>query len=964
MRAGVLQTDRGWKVDSAPIGREAEVGEICAFLSVGSGEPAALVITGDVGIGKTVVWKHVAQAALRPSFRVLSCRPASSERPLAFSALDDLLADVIEEFLPELSESRRQAVTVALARGTVLGSIPDRHVLARGVLDAFRILSSARPLLVAVDDAQWLDRPSASVLEFCFRRLEREPVSILLTFRGADLVAPLGLDQALSPGHLSQVKLGPLSLGAIGEILRSQLGVALPRYTLTRLYEACGGNPFYALESARALVEHRRTPPASEPIPVPKNLGDLVRHHLRGLSPEARDVGRLVAASSDPRERLIRAAYGAPDSWVAIDQAIDDGIIERDGDSLRFTHPLLRSVLYAEMTLNQRRHVHQRLGAIVEEIEERAWHLALGAEGPSEEIAEILGGAAEHAASRGAPASAAVLEEQATRLTPASRPEKARERSVHAADYHFRGGEIARSRELIESAVAACPAGPARARLLVRLGTIHYHEGDWSLAEKVFRQAAKEAPENPALCAHAEQELAFARLVAGDLPDASRWAHKSLRSAERAADQGQVAHSLARIALVEFLLGNGVRSDLFEKAEALDAAKDEQPIERRAMLDPSLLRGLVLKWCDRLDEARVRLADRYQRALDRGDEASLPFLLYHFSQLECWAGNWDRAEEYALEGCRVADESHQVAMRPTTLYSLALVRAHRGQVQDARELAGEALILCERTGNAPFRSMVLSVLGFVALSLDDYQAAHSYLGRVADAGTAAGFGEPNVVKFLPDEIEALVALGEVDDARSLTSRLEALGKSLGRSWALATAARCRAHLAAIDGDFDGARSACDQALSEHARLPMPFELGRTLLVKGMIERRAKQKAAARQTLGQALGIFEHLGAPLWAGKARQELSKIAARGPVDGLTETERRVAALVAQGRTNREIASAMFVTENTVQTHVRHVFRKLGVRSRTELAVQLLSEPTSTASASRPSEGSEPSGTGSTGR
>lgn len=420
-------------MNSRPIGREAEVGKICAFLTASSSEPAAVAITGDVGIGKTAVWKHVAQAALRPSFRVLSCRPASSERPLAFSALDDLLGDVIEEFLPELPESRRRAVNGALARGPFLGSMPDRQVLARGILDAFRILSRATPLLVAVDDAQWLDHPSAAVLEFCFRRLEQEPVSILLTFRGADRAPPLGLDRAMSPDRLSHVKLGPLSLGAIGEILRARLGVGLPRYTLTKLYEACGGNPFYALESARALVEYERTALGSGPIPVPDSLGDLVRHRLRGLSPEARDVGRLVAASSNPRERVIRAAHGVQESWVAIDQAIDDGIIERDGDALRFTHPLLRSVLYAEMTLNQRRHVHQRLAAIVEGIEERAWHLALGAEQPSEEIAEILDGAAEHAESRGAPQTAAVLEEQATRLTPASDSGKARERSVRAA---------------------------------------------------------------------------------------------------------------------------------------------------------------------------------------------------------------------------------------------------------------------------------------------------------------------------------------------------------------------------------------------------------------------------------------------------------------------------------------------------------------------------------------------------
>jgi DNA-binding CsgD family transcriptional regulator len=942
-------------LDPRPIGREAEVGEICAFLSASPGEPAAVAITGDVGIGKTMVWKHLVQTALRPSFRVLSCRPAPSERPLAFSALDDLLGDVIEEFLPELPECRRQAVALALARGTALGSMPDRHVLARGTLDAFRILSSATPLLVAVDDAQWLDRPSADVLEFCFRRLEGEPISILLTFRGSDLAPPLGLDRALPAGRVAHVTLGPLSLGAIGVILRSKLEIRLPRYTLTRLYDACGGNPFYALESARSLVGHQRTTLASGPIPVPKSLGDLVRHHLRGLSAEAREVGRLVAASSDPRERVIRAAFGAQESWVAIDQAIDDGIIERDGDTLRFTHPLLRSVLYGEMTLNQRRQVHRRLGAIVGEIEERAWHLALGADGPSEEIAGILDGAAEHAGSRGAPESAAALEEQATRLTPARSSGKARERSVRAADCHFRGGEITRSRELIESALAASPAGPDRATLLVRLGTIHHQEGAWSMAEKVFRQAATEAPENAALCAHAEQELAWARLVAGDLPGASRWANTSLYSARQAGDQRLVAQSLARIALVEFLLGHGVQSDLFGKAEALDRSANGQSAERLAMLDPFLIWGLVLKWCDRLDEARLRLANWYQRALGRGDEASLPFLLYHFSQLECWAGNWDRAEEHALEACRVADESHQAAMRPASLYSLALVRAHRGQVHDARELASEAFVLCERMGNIPVGSMALSVLGFVALSLDDYQAARGYYGRIADEGMAPGFGEPGVVKFLPDQIEVLVALGEVDDARSLMLRLEAQGKSLRRIWALATAARCRARLLAVDGDFEGARYVCDQALSEHARLPMPFELGRTLLVKGMIERRAKQKSSARQALGQALAIFESLGAPLWAAKARLEISKIAVRGPVDGLTETERRVAALVAQGRTNREIASAMFVTENTVQTHIRHVFRKLGLRSRTELAVQFLSEPPGTEWASPPSQESE---------
>jgi DNA-binding CsgD family transcriptional regulator/tetratricopeptide (TPR) repeat protein len=950
-------------VDSRLIGRDAEIAEIWAFLSAVPGAPAALAITGDAGIGKTAVWRHVLRTAGR-STRVLSCRPAPAERPLAFSALDDLFGDVAGEVFPALTGPRRQALAAALPDTSPASlttdlpeaghPVPDPRVLARAVLDALRILAAGTPLMVAIDDAQWLDRPSAGVLEFCCRRLRDEPVFILVTFRTDDAV-PLGLDQALPPDRLSRVRLDPLSLGAIGEILRSRLGAVLPRYVLTRLYDACGGNPFYALEYARTLLDRPHLPLTNEPLPIPDSLSDLVRRHMRQLTPEVRRVGQLVAASSDPRERLIRAAFDDHESWAAIDLAVDAGLIERDGDVLRFTHPLLQSGLYTEMRLNERRQVHQRLAAAAEDIEERAWHLALGADRPSEEIAGMLDGAARHAASRGASEEAATLTEQASRLTPADRPDAARERIVHAADYHFRAGDMTRSRELIQSALVTCPVGPLRAPLLVRLATIDYHQNGWPLAEQRFRQAVHEAPDDPALRAHAEQELAFARLVAGDLPGASHLAKASLRSAERASDPRLVAHSLARIAVFEFLQGHGAQLDLLERAEALDAAAGAASLVRLPRFDPSLVTGLILKWSDRLDEARSRLADRYRNGIDRGDEASIPFLLYHFSELECWAGHWDVAEEFALEACRVADESRQHTIRPATLYSLALVRAHRGQVQQARELATEALALCDRTANAPARSMVLSVLGFIAVSLDDAQTAHFHLGRLAEAASAMGLGEPSVVKFLPDEIEALAALGEVDLARSLTRQLEEKGKSLGRPWALATAARCRARLADLEGDLEGARAACEQALSEHERLPMPFELARTLLVKGVIEGRARRPRESRAALGQALGIFEHLGAPLWATKADRELSTPALRTPAGGLTETERRVAALIAQGCTNREVAAAMFVTQNTIQTHLRHIFQKLGVRSRTELAARLLAAPASTAAAGGTAPGSE---------
>jgi DNA-binding CsgD family transcriptional regulator len=939
--------DSGWAVNSAPVGRDAEVTEIAGFLSAASGAPAALVISGETGIGKTMVWQHVLQGAPQ-SARVLSCRPVPAEKVLACSALDDLLGDVAEEIMPALTAPSRRALAVALLREPGSGrspaqprendpARPEPRVLARAIMEALRALSRSAPLIVAVDDAQWLDRSSSDMLTFCIRRMQHEPVCILLTSRSSDAGIPLGLDRALPPGQLGRVQLGPLSLGAIGEILRSRLGVVLPRYALTRLYDACAGNPFYALECVRAFQEDLRRPLTHEPIPLPRGLSDLVRHRVRQLTPEVRQVGRLVAASPNPRERLIRAAWDDQESWAAIDLAVDAGLIERDGEMLRFTHPLLRSEVYGQMPLPDRRQVHRRLGAAAEDTEERAWHLALGADRPSERIAGMLDDAARHAESRGAPGEAATLTEQATRLTPAGQPEAVRERAVYAADCYFRAGDITRSRELIQSALAACPAGPLRASLLLRLATIYYRQSGWPLAEETFRQASQEAADDPALCAQAEQELAFARLVAGDLPGASALATSSLRSAGRAGDRRLVAHSLARIALFEFLRGNAVPQDMLPKAEALAASAGEEPGGRLPMLDPVLVAGLVLKWSDRLDEARPKLADRYRHALDRGDEASLPFLLYHFSQLECWAGNWDLAEKYALKACRAADESHQQPMRPAALYSLSLVRAHQGRVQDARELAEEALGLCDATGNVPIVSMVISVLGFLALSLDDYKGAHSHLGRLAIASSAVGLGEPSVLKFLPDEIEALAALGDTELARSLTEQLEARGTLLGRRWALAAAARCRAHLAAVDGDLHGALAACEQALVRHEQLPMPFELGRTMLAKGMIERRAKHKSAARATLGEALGIFEHLGAPQWADKARRELLRITVRASAVGLTEAEHRIAALVTEGKTNREIAAALFITENTTQTHIRHIFQKLGVRSRTELAARL---------------------------
>jgi DNA-binding CsgD family transcriptional regulator len=232
--------------------------------------------------------------------------------------------------------------------------------------------------------------------------------------------------------------------------------------------------------------------------------------------------------------------------------------------------------------------------------------------------------------------------------------------------------------------------------------------------------------------------------------------------------------------------------------------------------------------------------------------------------------------------------------------------------------------------------LALSVLGFLELSLGNAAAANEYLRQAWRLHHRLGFGEPAMFRFVGDYTEVLIELGEHVEAIEVIDWLDERGQALDRPWALAVSARYRGLVAAADGDFQTAFASLDRALKEHERLPMPFELGRTMLVLGTIRRRAKQKRPAREALEEALAIFERLGAPLWADKARAELARIGGRRSAAGqLTEAEARVAKLAAAGRTNREIADVLFMSVRTVEGHLSHAYAKLGVRSRTELAL-----------------------------
>ena len=487
------------------LGRKAELAQIAAFLE--AEPPAALVLEGEAGIGKTRVWEEGVRMASAPGGRVLAVRAAGSEVQLSFAGLADLLGGVVDEALPGLPAPQRHALEAALLLVEAEGELPDARAVAAGLLTVLRLLSATAPLVLAIDDLQWLDSSSGGALRFALRRLETEPVRLLATVRGSPGgPLPLELERAFGDDRLLRIALAPLSLGTLHELLRARLGLNLPRPALVRVAEVCSGNPFFALELGRELQRRGARPAAGEPLPVPSNLRQLVRDRIARLPARTRLLVLSAAALAHPTVAILAAASG--DAAADLDRAVRGGVLEVEGERVRFTHPLLAAATYSQASASDRRAVHRALARAATEPQERARHLALAATGASEDIAAALDDAAVHARRRGAPDAAADLCEQAIRLTPAKRTTDRYRRTLTAAEYRFLAGDTARARSLLDDLVAAAPPGPGRARALLLLARIAFVAEGSEAAVALGERALAEPIQDPALEAEAHVNLA------------------------------------------------------------------------------------------------------------------------------------------------------------------------------------------------------------------------------------------------------------------------------------------------------------------------------------------------------------------------------------------------------------------------------------------------------------------------
>jgi len=919
----------------AVIGRDRELETVVRFLNGAGPGPAALVIRGEPGIGKTTIWRAALARAVEASFTVVSSRPSSAETDLPYAGLGDLFARVDENVMKALPAPQRRALDVALLRVETGASPLEQRAVSAAVLHVLVELARSAPVLLAIDDLQWLDRPSVNVLRFVLRRIAPARVGVLVASRlSASDDDRLGLREAFPLARVDRLTVGPLDISALDQVLRSRLRTAFLGPTLRRIHETSGGNPLFAIELARSLLDPDAIALRGQPFPAPSSLPELLAARLARISPATRQA--LLAASALARptvDVVLDPAVSDGATRASLGEAVDAEVVTVHRGAVRFTHPLLSSVVYAEASPDELRRLHRRLAAVVADPEEQARHLGLSAAAPNGRIAATLEQAAHRAASRGAPDAAALLLEQAVELTPTSSQDVPR-RQLDAVDQHIAAGDTARAGVILERVLATVAGGPIRARTLHRCARVSALVGEPLTVPQLLQDALQDVGEDLPLRASIERDLVWSLAQVGDVTHLLPHANAALDAAEASGHPVLIAEALNHLCMAHCFADGTIDPNLLERAIRFQEQVAVAPPPRdRAIASGRLTLALALKWTDNFEEAREMLETLRREHVEHGDEAALTPVLFHLGELECWSGNWRAADQVAKECHELAVRSSQAVAELRAMTLDAMIACFRGTIE-AVAISTASIAVAETAGDWSAMIRILKAVGVHELSIGNIEAAVGHLERGIALTKSSGY-DHRTVRIVPDAVEALVAVDRWQEATLLVDELERCGTGSNRPWALATGARCRGLLLATTGQLAEAEAALEIAMAEHQQLPRPFERARTLLSLGVVQRRLRRQRAARYSLDEAHRIFETLGAERWTERAQAELARIAGRAanPL-ALTPTEEQVAALVADGCTNHEIAALLFVSAKTVEANLTRIYRKLGVASRRELA------------------------------
>jgi DNA-binding CsgD family transcriptional regulator len=901
--------------------RELErIGELLEQARQGRG--AALIVLGDPGIGKTALLEAAGDAA--HDMLVLGATGVEAEAQLPFAALGEIAAPLVEG-MPGLPEPQADALATALALRPV--SRPtDRLAAYAGFLGLVRGVAQERPVLILVDDAQWLDSASTECLGFAARRLVDHRIGMLAAARPVDPHA------ALRGRIADELELGELDPQAARAVLHDS-PLELANEAAEQILAAALGNPLALRELPRMLTEEQRQGMAPlAPLPAPEGaLGEAFSQRAAEAGSDARRAMLVAAASSSQALTPVVAAcreLGIPSR--ALEDAEGSGLLTLATDTIAFTHPLLRAVVYQGAAPAERRRAHYALSNHTDQ-DARAWHLAAAAVGPDPVVAAALDQAAGRATARGAHSVAADALERAAQAT---EPGDARAQRFFLAGLAAAlGAAYARSAALLEPATEISdPRARARARHLLAMATLTGAGRTALTNHKVLTDEADTIfAVDPALAATFHSDAALAAIVASDC-------RLALASARRAAEVLPAgAPAVARCHVLAMLgLSLALRGQYDDARNALDAASPLLPeVDALTPAAQSIAFGFAGRHClGQEEEMRHELGTLVALAREGGSTTLRRYAQLLLSDSAYGLGDWDAAERAAEEAVAIADDFGKGGPLSIALVMRGQVHAARGEESEARADLSWALRIADPPGYLGATIRARAVLGFLELGLGRAEEAVEELEEAARIASDSGMVDPLRVPFAPDLVEAYARVERMDDARSLAGDLSARARASPARLASGLAERCQGVVAIRDFEHRFERS-----LEDLRYCGARFEVGRSLLAFGARLHRARERAKAREQLRAALDVFDQLGAAPWSARAAAELRAAGARrrhraADPDDLTAQEVRVAMAVARGATSRQVAAELFLSPKTIEFHLTRVYRKLGIRSRAELA------------------------------
>jgi DNA-binding CsgD family transcriptional regulator len=908
------------------LARSEEQGHLNRLLADAcAGKSGALVIRGEPGIGKSALLRFAVARA--EGMTVLAATGIESESELAFAGLSELLSPILA-LRHQIPEPQAAGLAGALALGPPTAI--DRLTISAATLSLLALAAEQQPVLAVVDDAHWLDVPSRDAILFAARRLQADRIAILLTARTGESIA---FD---APG-ITELILKGIDGESCRALLASNAGAPIAELVVQQITLATAGNPLAIIEVVHELSAEQLAgrEAIDEPLPTGPRIQRSFERRAAGL-PAAAQLPLLIAAAcqTNSASEVRRACQSVGADFDALQAAEQAGLISIDGRRVQFGHPLMRAAVYNRATAPERRVAHRALAdAIPGEagLIQRAWHVAAATVGENEEVAATLEQAGLDARRRSAHAAAVTAFERAARLTPD--PETRARRFLEAGSDAHVAGQSSRAMALLDEAGGLARQRGLRAEILHMRGRVEMWTRSPGAARKFLLDAAAviedEDPEKTALIlvdaattCHQEGDP-----VEGVLRPALRLSSRALdlakgvggvAAAAAAGLRGKTLIVLGRAAEGYPLLLQGQAA--FEESESLWVSVQLAQC------------AVVFLWLEEFDRARTSLERLIAKARAVSAPGALPYPLAHLSEVDYRTGRWAAAEAGAAEAVQLAEELGQSSALIYGLACLAWVEAARGQEQGCRAHLDRALKLYGPIG-VTIGAYAVAILGLLELGLGRNNQAIAQLEILAKVYAAEGVGEPSLFQSTPNLIEAYVHAGRRADAGSTLALFDIEARNTQRTWALACSARCHGLL--DQHDFD---QRFQEALAWHARTPTPFERARTELCFGERLRRARRRGEARNNLHAALETFEQLGAQTWADRARAELratgESVQGRPVAESLTLQELQVALKVAQGATNREVASDLFISPKTVEVHLSRVYSKLGFRSRTELA------------------------------